>query len=57
MKKYYNKEHYEPIVTIEEQNINRVKVKEGIAKIKIWIIEQLLEKISKNIKKKNESAK
>src|ERR1043165_1739079 len=57
LKKYHNREHYEPIVIIGEKSINRDEVSEGTAKINMITTEQLLERISKNTKKKSNSAK
>src|ERR1043165_4516025 len=57
LKKYHNREHYEPIVIIEEKVINKVRVSEGTAKVNMLTTEEILEKISKNIKKKSKSSK
>src|ERR1044071_2858131 len=57
LKKYHNREHYEPIVIIEEEDINRDEVSEGTARINMLTTEELLERISKNTKKKSIGAK
>ena len=52
LKKYHNRERYEPIVIIGEESINRNEVSVETAKINMLTIEELLERISKNTKKK-----
>src|ERR1044071_9380272 len=57
LKKYHNREHYEPIVIIGEESINRDEVSEGTVRINMLTTEELLERISKNIKKKSVAVK
>src|ERR1043165_4729500 len=57
LKKYHNREHYEPVVIIEEEDINRDEVSEGTARVNMLTTEELLERISKNTKKKSISSK
>src|ERR1044072_1627232 len=57
LKKYHKREHYEPIVIIEEEDINRDEVSDGTARINMITTEELLERISKNTKKKSIEAK
>src|ERR1044071_6759396 len=57
LKKYHNREYYEPVVIIGEKEINRIRIKGGTAKINMLTTEQLLERISKNTKKKGKAAK
>src|ERR1044071_4466635 len=53
LKKYHNREHYEPIVIIERESIKRDEVSEGMAKINMLTTEELLNRISENTKKKS----
>src|ERR1044072_6378964 len=57
LKKYHNREHYEPMIIIGEKEINSVQVNRRIVKINMLTMEQILERISKNIEKKGKVAK
>ena len=50
LKKYYRRLHYKSVIIIES-DINREHIGIGILRINILTTEQILEKISKNVKK------
>ena len=50
LKKYYRQSHYELVIIIES-DINRKHIGVGTAKINMLITEQILERISRNVKK------
>src|ERR1044072_6512788 len=57
LKKYHNREHYEPIVIIEGKSIKRIQVSHEMAMVNMLTTEEILKRISRNTKKKSEASK
>ena len=56
LKKYYKRSHYKPVIIIKS-DINKEYIGVEMTRINMLTIKQILERISKNVKKDNEQNK